>query len=342
MNSINLIKSLKKEVQGHLTSNDIAYCNDIIANGITGKEKEEAIANYLYSSKKSGSAISNIAETANRMDVYLTISQCLLFSYNLELGESIQIPQKYYAPAPKNFESLLIVLPNSNLIIKAETFNRNFGYGMYSNKAGNLICIKLYYNISKNKWTMLQEASFIDTYYPRFTTPCVSPCDAYVKTCINEYKSNIPIPVFPGECKLSPNRVHICELEQELREICGLASFYDYYALAMMCFEKWKNRPIKQNTNKSKTYNDAGISTIFLETPPEAKQPSGFKEIPLRECADYEAKMRARGWTVKNRLSPCEHERRAHIRVLKSGKVVSVRGSIVNKGNQRAIYKVKN
>ena len=342
MNSISLIKSLKKEIQGHLTSKDIKLCNNIIESGITGKEREETVTNYLCYLNKSGYTFSDIEETANRMDIYLTMSQCLLFSYNLKFSDSLQIPRKYYAPAPKNFESLLIAIPNSNLIVKAQTFNQNLGYSTRSDKTGNLICIKLYYNREKGKWSMLQEASFIDTHYPRFTVPCPSPCSAHVKTCIYKYESDIPIPLFTGECKLSPNRVNICELERELHELCGLASFYDYYALAMMCFDKWKNRPIRQNTNKSKSYNDLGVSTIFLETRPETKQQTDFKEVPLKESARYESQMRAKGWIVKNRLSPCEHERRAHTRVLKSGKIVRVRGSIVNKGNTKAVYKIQN
>ena len=109
----------------------------------------------------------------------------------------------------------------------------------------------------------------------------------------------------------------------------------------MMCFDKWQNRPVISNTNKSKTYNDNGVSTIFIQTHSESKQSDSFKEVTLRECAEYVSNMRAHGWSVRNRLSPCEHIRREHIRHLKNGKVVHVKSSVVNKGNTRTIYQIK-
>ena len=344
MNSIRLIESFKKEVQSHLTSKNIAFCNNIISSGIGDKEKEDMITYYLEDLKKAGASFSKITDPANRIDIYLTVHQSLLFSYDLPSFDSLKIPSKYYALAPLNFESLLIALPNSKIIVKAEYFSKKMGYGSRFDKTGNLVCIKTYFNKSKDEWILLQDSSFIDTYYPHFSISRPSYCNAYIGTTINTYFGNIPIPIFPEECKMSQNREHICEREQALHEYYGSALLSDYYALVMMCFDKWKNRPVRTNTSKSKKYDDCGISTIFIQTPPNQttqKKVSNFKEVPLRECANYISTMRSRGWKVINRLSPCEHIRREHTRHLKSGKIITARSPIVNKGNTRAIYQIK-
>ncbi len=340
MDSIYLLKSLKKEVQGHLNSQAIAFCNEILADGVIGTEKINKIKDYLDHLEDAGVPHLEITEIANRIDIYLSIQQCLLFSYNLPSNSPLKIPQKYYSPAPPDFESLLVALPNQKIMIKAENFNKKLGYGAREDKAGNLICIKIYYKKSNKEWMLIQDGSFIETYYPRFSIWCPLPCDAYIETTINEYYNNIPIPAFPEECKLSPNREHICVREQQAKEYFGCASFSDYYALVMMCFDKWKNRPIRQNTNKAKTYDDLGVSTIFVQSHLESETFNSFKEVPLRESASYVDSMRARGWKIENRLSPCEHVRREHTRHLKSGKVVHVRSAVINKGNTRPIYKI--
>ena len=75
MDSIHLVKSLKKEVQGHLTSKDIEFCKKIIKNGITGKEKEDMTTDYLNTLAQSNVKFTDIAETANRIDIYLIVYQ---------------------------------------------------------------------------------------------------------------------------------------------------------------------------------------------------------------------------------------------------------------------------
>ena len=341
MDSIHLLKSLKKEVSSHLSSNDIAFSNELISTGVIGEELEEINEKYMKSLVEKGMSFSEIEKKANHIDIYITLNRSLLFSYNLEQNSMLKIPTKYYAEAPKDFESLMVVIPNLKIIIKAENFNKKMGYGTQFNKASNLICIKTYYNKRKDEWFLLQEGSFLNAYYPRYSIACPEHCNAYIETTINRYYDDTPIPTYIGECKMSPNRECICIRNKEAKEFFNAPSLSDCYALVMMCFDRWKNRPVRINTAKSKTYNDEGVSTIFVQTQDDHKSTTSFKEIPIRNTATYIANMRSHGWKVRNRLSPCEHCRREHIRHLKSGKIVTVRSSIVNKGKAKAIYNIK-
>lgn len=341
MDSIHLIKSLKKEVSNHLNSNDITFCNELIANGVVDEEQEEILEDYITNLSEKGASFSEIEKISNYLSIYLTINQSLLFSYNLQSDSKLKIPNKYYAAAPKDFESLMVVLPDLKIIIKADNFNKVMGYGNRFSKVSNLISIKTYYNKDKNQWHLLQEGSFINAYYPYFSIACPEHCDSYIETTINRFVNDNPIPTFIGECKMSPKRECICMREKGVNQYYNCPSLSDCFALVMMCFDRWKNRPVRSNTAKSKTYNDQGVSTIFIQTQETSKSTTTFKEITIRESADYIAKMRSHGWKVKNRLSPCEHRRREHTRHLKNGKIVNVRGSIVNKGNIKAIYKIK-
>lgn len=341
MDSIHLVKSLKKEVASHLNSNDITFCDELIANGIINEEQEKMQNDYLNKLIESGSSFSEIEKIANYLSIYLNLNQCLLFSYTLPTKSNLKIPSKYYAEAPNDFESLLVVLPDLKMIIKADNFNKQMVYGNQINKASNLISIKTYYNKTKNEWYLLQEGSFLNAYYPRFSIACPNHCDSYIETTISQYVNDETIPTFIGECKMSPKRECICMRDKEAKQYFNCPSLSDCYAIVMMCFDRWKNRPVRTNTAKATTYNDEGVSTIFVQTRENSKEPATFKEVTIRDSANYIATMRAHGWKVKNRLSPCEHHRRGHLRHLKNGKIVYVRGSIVNKGHAKPIYKIK-
>lgn len=343
MNSVQLIESFRKEVKSHLSNKDIAFCDDIMSReDMTEEKKEKLTTKYLTRLAIKKKSYELIAETANRMDIYMSIHDCLLFSYNTSISGTLKIPEKYYAPAPADFESMLIALPNSDAVIKVQNFKKKVFCGSRRDKVGNLICIKTYFNSSKDDWRLLQDSSFIDAYYPHFSIDCPLHCDAYVETAINvPTNEKLVKSVCMGlECKMSDRRTCICEREQELNKYWGSSFLKDYYALAMMCFDKWKNRPMRSNTKKQENYDDADVSTILIQTPPEKEEKETFKEIYLRDYSNYVSTMRARGWKVRNRLSPCEHVRREHVRHLKSGKTVVVRSTVVNKGKTKAIYKV--
>lgn len=101
----------------------------------------------------------------------------------------------------------------------------------------------------------------------------------------------------------------------------------------------------KNNCNKDKYTNDKDI-VIYdnIEDENETFNSSNSMWITINEYAEK------RGRKDKTHLtsslehskhnSPCEHYRSAHTRVLKNGKIVQVRSTVVNKGKSKALYKI--
>lgn len=96
------------------------------------------------------------------------------------------------------------------------------------------------------------------------------------------------------------------------------------------CLEKYINRGTKRSTSKAITVRKRKLGTASKKS-----ASGGF--VTIREYTTYERKEFQGG----THASPCEHERSGTWRHCKSGKVVWVRGTTVNKGKEKkVIYKV--
>ena len=67
---------------------------------------------------------------------------------------------------------------------------------------------------------------------------------------------------------------------------------------------------------------------------------SNNKYVRLSDIVITENKGSNRSIRSNTHQSPCEHRRRGYWRKYKSGKMVWVKETIVNKGKQRVVYKV--
>ena len=105
-----------------------------------------------------------------------------------------------------------------------------------------------------------------------------------------------------------------------------------------MCHDRWRKRLLISGTKKHEAYPSMGVTAVMAKTPQWEHMSEGFREVQLQDYPDFAEHSRASGFRVENRSSPCEHERRGHMRTLKDGRVVYVRPSIVNKGGERVVY----
>ena len=142
-----------------------------------------------------------------------------------------------------------------------------------------------------------------------------------------------------NECMIGSRRSKICPQEIDCVKEFGMG-LRDFHALVVMCFDRWQNRPMKTTSKKRESYNNMGVSAIVPKTPQWEHVSEGFREIQLRDYPEFIRQTRASGYHVEDRASPCEHERRGHIRTLKDGRKIYVRPSIINKGGEKVVYKI--
>ena len=344
MTAIEMLKTFKAEGERCLTKKDIAFCHDLIRNGVVGMERIDAVSNYIIDEKKEEfrrDGLDAAERLGNYFENYLTVSQGLLFSHTGKKPAS-----SYYRPAPADMKSVIVVLPDKGILIKTENFEDGAWYGDRRDKSGMLIVVKIF--MFENEWRLLYDGSFIDTFYPRYSMYCLrsSKCDKYnpkqMRIVLPEHvvKGSKDYNDFKAECFMGRNGVNICNREIFSGEEYGL-TLTDYYAIAVESFERWQRRPIRSGTQKTESYNDYGVCALTVETPPDGNlKRQEFKEVRLKEYHSYTTSRRLAGWTVANRLSPHEHERREHPRTLASGKTIMVKKAIVNKGKGKTVYKV--
>lgn len=99
-----------------------------------------------------------------------------------------------------------------------------------------------------------------------------------------------------------------------------------------------RHRLTRKNSKLREQYKDKPSVNILATKIKETDS----REVPLLLYAKNESEYRARtGTKHASHASPREHIRREHVRHLKSGKTVVVRGSIVNKGREKTIYQIK-
>ena len=336
-----LLDSFRRHVLGQLGSEEQKFCNDVIGQGVSNLDTKDMVNDYISSIVLNTSkSKQEIAEICNSIENYLSLFHSLLLSYSPVVSGTLQIAEKYSQPLLSANDSLIVVLPLHSLLIRANVFSEKAWYGSREDKTGKLVVVKAF-SECEDDWGMIFDGSFIDSYYPHFSATCQLRCEARIDTTLFlEIRNGIQMAIPHSECKLSPNRVRIC------RCATGILAEYnmtqtDFYNLAMMCYDKWQNRPVRQGTKKSGTYNSRGVSAVFVGTPHEKGASPLFREVRLTEVSEHAEQLKASGWKIEGRASPVEHERRGHTRTLKNGKIVDVKGSVVNKGKSQAVYHIE-
>ena len=136
-------------------------------------------------------------------------------------------------------------------------------------------------------------------------------------------------------------RIENCQREQGVKELYGFI-LPDCYALVMMCHDRWVSRPQRTGTRREATFQDYGVGVIGYQSEDTRSRTSTvFREVPLKGYSAVAGEMTRDGWRIGDRLLPTEHERRAHSRTLRSGKIVAIRAATVNKGKGRPEHRIE-
>ena len=100
-------------------------------------------------------------------------------------------------------------------------------------------------------------------------------------------------------------------------------------------------------TSKLKEYNrsadDNGLGVQTLSPTMYTEISNSIKWISIKEFHNYEKESNKNSGVTGTHKPPCEHYRASHTRVLKNGKIITVKASIVNKGktDEKPIYSIK-
>lgn len=337
-----LIESFINDTQNHLTREDRAFCDKLISQRLNEYQMDDLVSDYiLKAGHQRNLELRDAQKLALYIENYITVFAGLLLSYSPDKNSPLSIPKKYYRPVPQGFKKALIVVPQHNLIIKGDASPGEAWYGSKRDKAGMLVLVGVFKYT--NRWLLFHHGRFIDTHYPRFSVECpiYEDCPAYTKSGLlfDCHTGDGVSEMNSADCKMGPNRAHLCMYEKEFTNKYGI-NLTDLYALTAMCYDRWQRRPVKIKSKRRESYNDMGVSHIVPKTPQWEHMSEGFREIQLREYPNLVETIRTHGYHIENRMSPCEHERRGHMRTLKDGRKIYVRPSIVNKGGEKVVYRV--
>ena len=331
-----MFASFRNQYGKLLTKAEREYCERLIARSLNERQISAAIKSYIDNKDPQA------GELFDSMENYVAVSCGLLLSYSSPNGKPLHIPEKHYKPVSNNPGIMLVAIPNREIVIRVSKPSEEAWYGSQQDKVGALLIIKVFRK--KNEWSMVYSGSFVDTKYPRFSISCQvsEKCRAFVETTLHFVargdRGGRPDTSLT-ECMLSPNRSKVCPLEIDYSKIFGMG-MRDICALVMMCYDRWQNRPMRSGSKKRESYSGMGVSVVMAKTQQWEHISEGFREVQLHEYPEVAEQMRATGYHVENRSSPCEHNRRGHMRTLKNGRKVYVRPSIVNKGGEKVVYKV--
>ena len=335
-----LIESFKNNTYKHLSREDRLFCEKCISREMNEQQIYYLTLDYIHEQgNKRNLELLEADKLARDIANYITVYRGLLLSYSPPKGMLQNIPEKYYRAAPRSLGMALITIPSHNIIITTSVTPGEAWYGSQRHRAGMMLFMEI--NLYNGKWIIVHRGNFIDTHYPRFSLDCkiVEDCPAYVESCIVYDDGDGISDLFSTECKMSPNRSHLCLFEKFAMDTyrLGLTGFH---AIVQMCYERWEKRPMRSDTKIQKSYSDRGVSYVMADSPQWEHVSGGFREVQLRDYPIYIQQTKAKGFHVENRISPCEHERRGHIRTLSDGRKINVRPSIVNKGGEKIVYKV--
>ena len=338
--SIELIKSFTKNAYNHLNTEDRSFCDQLVLKGLNWPSMEETITDYLsVTGHERDLDLQSAGQISNYMTNYTASRSGLLLSYSPSNDAVNDIHKKYYKPAPINMELTFVVIPLYKLLIKTAIAPGEAWYGARRDKAGSLLDIKVFR--LDNEWQLLYDGSFINTQYPRYSKSCQAgmTCTAYIASNLLFDAGDGISYIYRHECRMGPNRSQICLYEQEYTKKYGVG-LPGFLALVLMCYDKWQKRPMKQYLNRNKFYPGDDVSLIITDTPQWEHISKGYREVRLNNYLEIAEHIKISRRPVENRVSPCEHARRGHMRKLKDGRVISVRPSIVNKGGEKIIYKI--
>jgi hypothetical protein len=339
--SIELIKSYIDIVRKRLTTADCAFCNDVISKYLSNQQTKEYISHYVEKiSRDKGLDQKTANDLLNDIEIYIEVSKALMLSWLPSNDAPACIPEKYYNPIPGQLRNAIITIPHHKLIITAGICSNTAWYGSQRDKAGALLTIKVFKR-DIGGWVQIYDGSFVDTQYPRYSVVCggSTECSAYIETTLNSIPLKGTKKVSRPECMIGSQRSKICPQEIDCMKEYGMG-LRDFHALVVMCFDRWQNRPMRMNSKKRDLYNCIGVSAIIPKTSQWEHISEGFREIQLCDYPEFVLQKTAIGYHVEDRASPCEHERRGHIRTLRDGRKVFVSPSIVNKGGEKVVYKV--
>jgi len=334
-----LIKSFEAQCRRQLTTADREFCDRLATQGINEMQIRAAIMSYVSKeSRTRGLKMESATLQHTNMENYISVSRSLLLSYSPPKAGTALTLGKFYIPVPQSMDMTLVVIPQYSILLKVSKRSNEAWYGSKRDNAGVLFSIKVFKK--EDDWRLICDGSYVDTQYPRFSISCQlsSKCRAYVETDLGFYVGGDATSSVVTECRMSPNRSKVCPMEIKSSRTYGLG-LSDFLAIVLMCYSRWQKRPMSAGTRKQESYSGSGVALI-ARTPQWEHISEGFREVQLREYPDLARQMRAGGWNIDNRASPCEHERRGHMRTLKDGRVIYVRPSIVNKGGEKVVYRV--
>lgn len=181
--------------------------------------------------------------------------------------------------------------------------------------------------------TIEYEVHFTKELYPRLlklSEP--EKCSGCNQRINIELNGNDPIARVDA-CLMRRQRDTCYVLRHQLNPLLGISIFC--YIATMFKNRKTLNR---KNSRHIKDYNSTGnIDVVARRTEKRVDEAVPLLLYAKEEGKRYKTK---RGSKHSYHQSPREHIRREHTRTLKSGKVVKVKQSVVNKGNNKTVYRV--
>ena len=339
MSATDMIKSFKSETQARLAREDIEFCNQIVSESMSALRAAAAVLDYTNKERNTNVPDMSGAQFKGAfMMNYVTVSIGLLLSYSPPGDTPMEVPDAFFAPPILDFGAAIIVIPHHSIAIIISRVADKAWYGQKRENSGALINVSVFKR--RQHWQFLCGGHFIDAHYPRFSMTCaaITECPAYQESALKYSVASSISSISSTECKMGPSRCKICPCEIEVSKAYG-TGLSGFLAIASMCFDRWQKRPLRSGTKKTKSYPGNGVAYI-ANTPQWEHVSEGFREVQLREYPDFVKQMQAKGWSVENWSSPCEHERRGHVRTLKDGRKVYVRPSIVNKGGEKVVYRI--
>ena len=337
--AIDLLTSYRNQIYKSLSVEDRVFCNQIISQENNSQCISKFIEDYVNQERNNRHLNqTHLAELSFNICNYMSLFYSLLLSYSNKKNTTLTIPEKYYKSVPNNFLDSTIIIPGLGLIVIIEKLANFAWFGNNKDKAGNVYIIYIYTN--EKIWQLKYHVNFIDKQYPRLSILCEGSdeCRIFTETTFNIRKPDDSIIDYSG-CLMNPNRLKICPRESAFSKKTGVC-LQDIIALVLMCFDKWKNRPVRAGTKKWDSFTDTDVSVYIPKTPQWEHSSEGFREVQLRDYFEFAKQNKTGGYKIENRSSPCEHNRRGHTRTLRDGRKVLVRPSIVNKGGEKVIYKV--
>jgi hypothetical protein len=282
-----------------------------------------------------------LKEITDKLGDAVALNNSLIFSHH---GRH---PDQVYYNLDNLSDYITVVVPQVQMIIRVEMIGLRAYFNNAKDRSGKLLGLRTYV-LRNDKWSSVYSAFIVSTYYPKFCVVCdkVESCKVCNKKAIKIVENDAEF-IIENMCFIMAGKNSMCPRMADMRKEYGL-EILDLFAINNECMLRWewRNKKDKQPKAAKKPIEEDDIAVIEEEV---SEQPKAgdviivrmFREVYLSKHKAYVRELRKRGIQVQERCKPKEHERRAHERKYKNGKVIIIGKQTINKGHLgKAVYKI--